>query len=70
MSFYTLSLKLKLVCHLLFNGHEIFAQATLVRNFTTKEGFHFCIATSGFEQHGDKTNDFRDCTETFIYLNT
>ena len=24
LSFYTLSLKLKLVCHLLFNGHEFF----------------------------------------------
>jgi len=24
LSFYTLSLKLKLVCHFLFNGHEIF----------------------------------------------
>ena len=30
LSFYTLSLKLKLVCHLLFNGHEILSQASLV----------------------------------------
>ena len=39
LSFYTLSLKLKLICHLLFNGHEIYSQASLVKvslslNFT------------------------------------
>ena len=46
LSFYTLSLKLKLVCHLLFNGHEIFSQASLVI-LLQKRVFQFLIATSG-----------------------
>jgi len=62
MSFYTLSLKLKLVSHLLFNGHEIFTKATIVILLQNRV-FHFWIATSGFEQYGDKTNVFRDCQE-------
>jgi len=37
LSFYTLPLKLKLVCHILFNGHEIFSQASLV--ILLQEGF-------------------------------
>ena len=38
LSFYTLSLKLKLVYHLLFSGHEIFFPS-FFSNFTTKEDF-------------------------------
>ena len=53
LSFYTLSLKLKLVCHLLFNGHEIFSQASLVI-LLQKRVFQFLIATSGVELCEDK----------------
>ena len=52
LSFYTLSLKLKLVCHLLFNGHKIFSQASLVI-LLQKRVFQFLIATSGVELCGD-----------------
>ena len=53
LSFYNLSLKFKLVCHLLFNEHEIFSQASLVI-LLQKRVFQFLIATSGFELCGDK----------------
>jgi len=53
LSFYTLLLKLKLVCHLLFNGYEIFTQATLVI-LLHKRVFNFWIAASSVEQYGDK----------------
>jgi len=59
LSFYTLSLKLKLVCHLLFNGHETFSQASLVI-LVQKRVFQFLITPSGFEQCIDKANVFRD----------
>jgi len=47
---YTLSLKLKLDRHLVFNRHEIFTLAILLR----KRGFHFGIALSGVEQCDNK----------------
>ena len=45
--------KMKLVCHLLFDGHEIFSQASLVI-LLQKRVFLILIATSGVELCGDK----------------
>ena len=59
LSFYTLSLKLKLVCHLLLNGHEIFSQASLVI-LLQKRVFQFLITPSDFEECMDKANVFKD----------
>ena len=53
LSFYTLSLKMKLVCHLLFNGHDFFSQASLVI-LLKKRVFQFLIATPGVELCWDK----------------
>jgi len=47
---YTLSLKLELVCHLVFNRHEILTSVILLR----KRVFHFGIALSGVKQCDDK----------------
>ena len=58
LSFYTLLLKLKLVRHLVFNGHEIFSKASLVI-LLHKRVFQFLITPSGFEQCVDKANVFR-----------
>jgi len=47
---YTLSLKLELVCHLVFNRHEIFTKATSVILLRKRVG----IALSGVEQCDNK----------------
>jgi len=49
LSFYTLSLKLKLVVTIYSMGMKF-----LPKLFTTKEDFQFLIATSGVELCGDK----------------
>jgi len=56
---YTLSLKLELVCHLVFNKHEIFTSVILLR----KRAFHFGIALSSVEQCGDKAKVFSEYQE-------
>jgi len=43
---YTLSLKLELVCHLVFNRHETFTYATSII-LLRKRVFNFGIALSG-----------------------
>jgi len=60
---YTLSLKLELVCHLVFNRHEIFI-LSYFSNFT-KRVFHFGIALSGVEQCDDKAKVFSERQENF-----
>jgi len=59
---YTLSLKLELVCHLVFNRHEIFIKTTSVI-LLRKRVFHFGITLSGVEQCDDKAKVFCECQE-------
>jgi len=59
---YTLSLKLELVCHLVFNRHEIFTLATSII-LLRKRVFHFGIALSGVEQCDNKAKVFSECQE-------
>jgi len=60
---YAISLKLELVCHLVFNSrHEIF---TSVR----KRVFHFGIALSGVEQCDDKAKVFALLVKISCLLN-
>jgi len=60
---YTLSLKLELVCHLVFNRHEI---VILLR----KRVFNFGIALSGVEQCDNKQKFSVSVRKAFVYRHT
>jgi len=62
---YTLSLKLELVCHLVF---KIFTYATSI--ILRKRVFNFGIALSGIGQCDDKANFSVSVSKTFAYCHT
>jgi len=66
---YNLSLKLELVCHLVFNRHEIFTYATSII-LLRKRVFNFGIALSGIGQCDDKANFSVSVRKTFVYCHT
>jgi len=65
---YTLSLKLELVCHLVFDRLEIFILSKLL--LLRKKVFHFWIVFPGVEQCDDKQRFSLSVKKTFVYRHT